>query len=267
MCEVRLSSLNKCRWTFWGRALIFVCSVLAFSCIWSQDENRDNPVEQTLRQETNEDSVLQPEGVSAEEAETGDQGNLLIALFSRVTELEAELAYLQGRVETLEHQVQELIHEERRRFADLDQRIRELKGGTRMSPDAIGSAPAGSEAAMYRDAFALVESGEYEQAIPALKALIEQFPNGEYVPDAMYWLGEIHSLESNDLEAARQQFVQMITLYADHAKAPEAMFKLGTIYHQLGDLTMALSYLERVMNDYPDHTVSRLAKDYITNLK
>lgn len=267
MCEVRLSSLNKIRSILGARPLVFACSVLAYSFIWAQDDNQIKAAAQNPPQSVDEGAELLSNDDASEHIESDDQGNLLIALFSRVTELETEIAYLQGRVETLEHQVQELIHEERRRFADLDQRIRELTGGTRMSPDAIGSAPAGSEGAMYREAFALVESGEYEQAIPAMKALIEQFPNGEYVPDAMYWLGEIHSLESNDLEAARQQFVQMITLYADHAKAPEAMFKLGTIYHQLGDTTMALSYLERVMNDYPDHTVSSLAKDYITNLK
>ena len=271
MLEVNLSRVQKAVYRYIARFITFTTLVLSANYVVAQDPAEDEidvngNLEQTVEAavEVTEDPNIELE----EDEEVNGQGYLLMELFSLVKELQADNAYLQGRVETLEHQVQELTHEERRRFAALDQRIRELSGTTRISPDAIGNAPQGTEAAVYREAFELVEDQKYEQAVPAFQALIEQFPNGDYVPDSMYWLGEVYSLiEPKDLEAARQQFVQIITLYPNHAKAPEAMYKLGTIYHELGDVSRALNYLNRLVQDYPDHTVSRLASDYIANLK
>jgi TolA-binding protein len=73
-------------------------------------------------------------------------------------------------------------------------------------------------------------------------------------------LGELHHA-TDDLEKARQSFVQVVTLYPGHAKVPDALYKLGKVYHQLGDTVRARDYLDRVIKNHPG-TVGDLAKSY-----
>ena len=47
--------------------------------------------------------------------------------------------------------------------------------------------------------------------------------------------------------------MQVASLYPDHQKAPDAQYKLGVVYHKLGDTETAKQYLERVQETYPRH--------------
>ena len=189
-------------------------------------------------------------------------------LYIRLQRLENELLQAYGRIEELEHQVQTMRHEQRDRFVELDRRIREVSGEVTTSPEALATAGADTEPGMYRVAFAALESKEYANSKKSFEAMIERFPNGKHVPDAFYWLGELNlQIEPRSLEESRQNFVQLINLYPTHAKTPEAMFKLATVYHELGDVSRALEYLDRVVEDYPDVSAAQLAKDYAANLR
>ena len=42
----------------------------------------------------------------------------------------------------------------------------------------------------YREAFALLKAGSYEEAIAAYRVFIEQYPSSQYADNAQYWLGE-----------------------------------------------------------------------------
>ncbi len=72
---------------------------------------------------------------------------------------------------------------------------------------------------------------------------------------------------TDDLENARQHFVQIVTLYPDHSKVPDALYKLGTVYHQLGNVSRALDYLDRVISTYPTATAAGLARSYSNELR
>ena len=192
----------------------------------------------------------------------------LLTLFNRIQALEREYTSLQGRVEQLEHLYQEERHMNRRRFLDMDRRLREQFGGSLAPEDALTAADTDSEIGMYRRGMAFIDADNYAKAAELFQQLVNAYPNGERVPDAMYWLAEIyHNVEPKDLEKARQYFVQMVTLYADHARIPEALAKLGMIYHELGNVTRALEYLDRVSVEYPDHDAARLAETYAEALR
>ena len=173
-----------------------------------------------------------------------------------------------GRLEELEHQVQLLRHENRDRYVEIDERILALSGQATASTNAISTAPPDSEAGMYRNAFSLIEDGEYEGAVGLLEEMVKAYPNGTHLPDAFYWLGQTYAqMEPPLLEQARQNLVQLVRLFPDHAKTPEGMYKLGTIYDQLEDKPKALEYLERVVNDFPDTTAAHLAEEYATTIR
>ena len=192
----------------------------------------------------------------------------LLSLFTRIQALERDYALLQGRVEELEY----LYHEERemnrRRFLDMDRRLREQFGEQLAPEDTLADVDLSTETGLYRRAMVLLDAEDYAQASEMFATIINTYPNGEKVADAMYWLGEIgRSVEPKNLEQSRQYFVQMLTMYVDHARIPEAITKLGMVYHELGNETRALEYLDRVIAEYPDHDAARLAETYAEELR
>lgn len=189
-------------------------------------------------------------------------------LIEMVRELQEDNSRMLGRLEKLEHQVQLLRHENRDRYEELDDRLMELSGQTTVSPGAISTASPDSEAGMYRTAFTMIEDGEYKEAVQLLESMVKSYPNGDHLPDAFYWLGETYvRMDPRQLEMARQNLVQLYRMFPQHSKTPEGIYKLGTIYDQLGDQPKALEYLERVVNDYPNTTAARLAEDYAKTLQ
>ena len=192
----------------------------------------------------------------------------LLTLFTRIQALEREYSILHGRLEELEHLYQEERHMNRRRFLDMDRRLREQFGSQLAPEDALTNEDLNSEVGMYRRGMAFIDADEYVQAADLFQQIVNDFPNGERVPDSMYWLAEIHrNVDPKDLEKSRQYFVQMVTLYSDHARIPEALAKLGMVYHELGNVTRALEYLDRVVAEYPDHDAARLAETYAQELR
>lgn len=169
-------------------------------------------------------------------------------------------------------------------------------------PRLPGSASAAStERAAYNAAFALVQGASrvpserakaYAEALAGFQALVNRYPVGEFTPNAHYWSGEIHlysattqpageclaapggagaagcdASASERLELARQAFVQVATLFPNNAKLPDALYKLGVVYHRLGDRERALEYLDRVVAEHPGHTAADLARNYAAELR
>ena len=219
-----------------------------------------------------------PAAAPATEAADG-----LATLYYQLQLLQDDVRRLQGIVEEQNHRLDRLVQDQRDRYIELDRRLVEL--GTPAAPaDAAAGAPTGfgtspgatTEAAAYNAAFARVKGASnlvpserlaaYAQALTAFQALIAQYPAGEFTPNAYYWTGEIH-LYTEALELARQAFVQVVTLFADHAKVPDALYKLGVVYHRLGDNQRALQYLDRVASEHPSHTAADLARNYAAELR
>ena len=219
-----------------------------------------------------------PAPAAAEEADG------LATLYYQLQLLQDDVRRLQGIVEEQNHRLDRLVQDQRDRYIELDRRLVEL--GTPVAPadPAAGATPTGfgtspgatTEAAAYNAAFARVKGASnlvpserlaaYAEALTAFQALIAQYPAGEFTPNAYYWSGEIH-LYTEALELARQAFVQVVTLFADHAKVPDALYKLGVVYHRLGDNQRALQYLDRVASEHPSHTAADLARNYAAELR
>ena len=108
---------------------------------------------------------------------------------------------------------------------------------------------------------------EFESSMQGLMNLRQQYPNGQFTPNAYYWMGELHLVANNDAEQARQAFMQVVSLYPDHQKAPDAMYKLGVVYHNLGDQDRARSFLDQVQREYPDSSAAGLAARYAADLQ
>ena len=114
--------------------------------------------------------------------------------------------------------------------------------------------------------FSLMQESRFEESVDAFNRLIAGYPNGQFTPNAFYWLGELH-LAMDEVELARQSFAQVLTLYPEHGKVSDALYKLGVVHHRLNDNERALQYLNRVIAEHPDSTAAGLARTYAGELR
>ena len=123
-----------------------------------------------------------------------------------------------------------------------------------------------NEREAYQYAFDLMRNRQYQESLAGFEEIIVAFPNGQYTPNAFYWIGELY-LAQGDNEKSRQSFIQVISLYPDHQKVPDAMYKLGVVYFALGDNQSALRYLGQVQQEYPNSSAAGLAARYSVEIQ
>ncbi|WP_295804153.1 tol-pal system protein YbgF [uncultured Microbulbifer sp.] len=196
--------------------------------------------------------------------------------------LQQEVQELRGAVEELRHEVKRLRQQRTEDYMDLDRRIAKLsgdapataapEGGDNANGDStsapvtpapsVGSAGGngGDEKERYQASFGLARQGDYDGASKAFKSLLDDYPNGQYAPNANYWLGEIALVQGN-VEEARQWFVALLDGYPNSSKVWDGRYKLGTVYHQLGDNAKAKELLQQVAGS--DARAAGLAKQYL----
>ena len=90
----------------------------------------------------------------------------------------------------------------------------------------------------------LLKKRDINAAALAFKQHVIDYPASPYTANAYYWLGEIYLLQGQD-EMARQAFTLVVEQHPNHGKAMDATFKLGKIYHQLGETDRARKLLEK----------------------
>ncbi|WP_323846847.1 tol-pal system protein YbgF [Microbulbifer magnicolonia] len=215
-------------------------------------------------------------------AATTRQANPQAEAYYQMQVLQQEVQELRGAVEELRHEVRRLKQQRTDDYMDLDRRIARLAGtepsaqppagaenGDDIGADSSAARPAPGKPApaasederdRYQASFGLARNGDYDGASTEFKRLLQDYPNGQYAPNANYWLGEIALVQGN-LEEARQWFVALLDGYPNSTKVWDGRYKLGTVYHQLGDQQKARELLEQVAAS--DARASGLAKKYL----
>ncbi|MEM8563706.1 MAG: tol-pal system protein YbgF [Pseudomonadota bacterium] len=216
-------------------------------------------------------------------APTSTGGQNLGFLFSQIQQLQQQVMELNGRLEEQAHQLRTLQEQSLQRYVDLDSRIAAASGAG-ASPAVPASAPpppvpiattipgnspttsSAGEAEAYRAAYSLVQSKRFDQAVSAFKQFQQDYPAGQFAPNAYYWLGELYLvIDPADLESSRQAFAMLLSQYPDNNKAPDALYKLGKVQFMKGNPEKAREYLDQVVTQYGSTNSSavKLAQDFI----
>ncbi len=217
---------------------------------------------------------------------TAASSEQLVDLYYQIQALQQQVQVLTGMVEEANYELKRMKQQQLDDYVDLDRRVSELTQSGIPTPATgrpttlpanpnttpavstgtttpITTAPAASPAdefASYNEATKFVREREWEKAVSAYQAHIQRFPNGRYVPNSHYWLGEVYLVQS-ELAMARDAFNRVVVDHPDHAKAVDAKFKLGQVYFRMGDPATARPYFEAVAAT--DSNVARLAQNFL----
>jgi tol-pal system protein YbgF len=123
-----------------------------------------------------------------------------------------------------------------------------------------------TERQMYESAFDSLKEGRYAEAARRFQAFLDQYPDGEFSPNAQYWLGESYYVTQN-YQIALEAFQRLLSRFPSSNKAPDALLKVGYCHYELRQWPQAESTLNQVVQQYPDTTVARLAQGRLRALR
>ena len=299
-CDRLARSILKCatrvaHFVVWVGAWVLASSLAHGAVPVEESVAEGNPAYQpAIRVPTTRPAVPQTRTVpTATPADIASDSRRLSELFYQLQILQQEVQELRGLVEEQSYQLNRLARDQQEQYIDLDRRIAQmttavpdaaglLPGGRPQGqsqqafstagssrdgvPGTINSGAGGGERAAYTRAFDLMKARQFEESAQVFNQLIVDYPNGQFTPNAFYWLGELH-LANDNTEQARQSFAQVVNLYPDHPKIADTLYKLGVVYHRLGDTSRSVQYFDRVQSDYPQSSAAGLAASYVSEIR
>lgn len=233
------------------------------------------------------------EPIKAVAVDTPINTNANAQMFDIVEMLQYELQQLRGQVEELSYNLERLKKDQKQRYLDLDRRIVSLStppqaiddsqvsdtksetGETDLTSASLGGAIALDQTVViqeaydpeieklaYKAAFGLIRERQYDASIEALLTFLNDFPEGLLVGNVHYWLGEVYMVQG-DASLAAQSFEYVIREFPGHRKIPDALYKAGVAYQNVGNNNKANQLLQRVLEEYPDSSAARLAQERV----
>lgn len=226
------------------------------------------------------------------------QGQGLVSLLGRVDQQQNAIQKLHGENESLRHELKLMKEQQRELYLDLDKRLQGQVAAPQQAPAVIPQTnqaelpsssvndtelesvdqavniqqPEGAPVAVengeaaYQSALQILRSGQYEQAVTALAAFPEQYPQSSYLPNAYYWQGEANYVLRH-FEAAIVAFETVINKFPASTKVADSMLKQGFSQYELGNVDAAKLMLNNVMQQYSNTSAAKLAKVRLDRIK
>lgn len=227
-------------------------------------QNRQNDQQPQRRQLTFQQRLYRVEQ-QVQNVLRDDQNN-------KVEELQTQMQQLRGQLDQTKHELAVLSDQQKKFYTDLNDRIVQksatqpssVQAGSQattqqVQPVAVNNAPVTAEESQaYQAAFELLKAKQYEEAITAFQKYLMQYPNGRFVVNSNYWLGEVYYLQGKATEA-KKAFTVVVTNFPTSQKISDAMLKLAIISLDAGDNGRGRDMLNKVKEQYPGTTAARLA--------
>ena len=210
--------------------------------------------------------------------------NLNWQMMEKITQMEADIRSLRGKMEEQENTIDQLKKELENRYTDLDARLEilqekvdptepEAETPTEVEDNQQGTAPSTTlnttqqqdvalnvslvseeEKVAYTAALDAYKSGGAKKAIQPMQAFIQQYPNSAYISNAHFWLAEfLLAVDPTDFNAVKQNFTTVVNKYPNSAKASNALYRLFTIASNVDqNVQLAEQYKKLLLSHYPN---------------
>ncbi|MEO5770390.1 MAG: tol-pal system protein YbgF [Polyangia bacterium] len=117
---------------------------------------------------------------------------------------------------------------------------------------------------VYRDALETLRAGHPDLALAGFRRFLEANPSHDYADNAAYWIGECH-YDQRQFRAAERSFRGVVERYPHGNKVPDAMLKLGFTLQWLGDEPGGRAVLESLARAFPKHEAARMASERLAH--
>ena len=121
------------------------------------------------------------------------------------------------------------------------------------------------KSSLYSYAYELYKNGKYVESTAKFQEFLAKYPNDELSDNAVYWTGEIKYTE-NEYQQAANIFKSLLNKYPEGNKVPDAMLKLGYSQDEMGNKDAAISTLQKLVADYEGTNAAKLAKKRLESL-
>ena len=193
---------------------------------------------------------------------------------TRLDEINAELLRISGMIEEMKHTYTQEEEKDKAVLQALQQDVSRLRQELRV----LGSAKSTVEQAqkevestqktgidLYQKGLDLLKAKKYKEARATLQQYIQQYPEGDLVPNAHFWIGECE-YNLNRYEEAILAFEKVVKNYPKSNKAPAALLKEGMAFFRLGDPESAKIIWKKLLKLYPKSSQARVAKRQLKRL-
>lgn len=192
------------------------------------------------------------------------QGQKSADTYSRIEELRMRVGALNGRIDELDHKMQQYA-----RAAPAAQPAKpQAPAGEAATGDSEGAPevsvnlppePVSPEKALYDKASELYQQGKHDLARKEFQDFAAKYPKSELADNALFSVGECYFAEKK-YQNAIEVYQQVLDRYPKGDRIPHALLKQGTAFQQMGDSTAARILYERLAEKYPDSPQTQIAK-------
>ncbi|OUU80568.1 MAG: tol-pal system protein YbgF [Gammaproteobacteria bacterium TMED78] len=199
----------------------------------------------------------------------------LVEIVSQLDLIQRELQELRGEVEVISYEFSNNIDRQRDIYIDLDNRLTILEGGsvnliTNLPPVAVDDSfsndfVTGDDRDNYNEAFELLRQSQWLSAAEAFQTFLTIFPTSDLADNAQFWLAETFYVQGS-FQDAIPMFQSVVNEYESSDKLADALLKIGFCFDEIGQPDNSFLYLNRVIEEFPDSTLSRLASERISLL-
>ncbi|KER03487.1 cell division protein CpoB [Photorhabdus temperata] len=201
---------------------------------------------------------------------------LLTQLQQQLADSQRDIDMLRGQIQENQYQLNQVIERQKDIYQQLEGATSsaDSKSATNTASStasnsgnqASSATSTGSEKGDYDAAVSLaVNTKEYDKAITAFQSFVKSYPKSSYMPNANYWLGQLHYNKGKKDEAA-YYFATVVKDYPKSQKSGESLYKVGLIMQDKGQKDKAKSVYQQVMKQYPGSNAAKLAEKKLSTL-
>ncbi|QSX35163.1 tol-pal system protein YbgF [Shewanella avicenniae] len=191
----------------------------------------------------------------------------------RLDALQQEVLDLRGLTEQQNYQIQQMLQRQRQLYDEITKATSSQPAPSAAVAQPSVTAPAAtatsslSETDSYQQAVDLVlKQRKYDEAIPAFKSFISQYPNSNFADNANYWLGQL-LYNQGDTAQAKLAFENVVTNYKESGKRPDSLVKLAMIAEKSNDKNGARNLYNQVLREYANSAAARIAQQQLAAIK
>ncbi len=112
-----------------------------------------------------------------------------------------------------------------------------------------------SDSNLYQQALTNYKRTDMAAAADLLRRLLRRYPTSGYAHAAYYWLAEI-AWEQGNTESARGNLIELLTMYPDSTRIPDALLLLNKIALTRDDTIEAEHWSRQLLERYPSSSAA-----------